>query len=224
MGIVGILIANLNGPWSKWDYPNVSMAIWAMAAWVYLAAYIALIYRIRMRREFRDRTLLSESREELADAEAEVSGGATDFSTLWHATQKRLDYYHDIATTQSERSFNYGQLAAGSGLLVLLIAAVVAGFSHSTTTSIVAGATGVIGGGIGAYIGATFMRAQEQSAMQLKAYFLQPLEFSKYLAAERLLSGLEGDERDKAIHLIIEGIVLNRSGTPVGQVETPDAS
>jgi hypothetical protein len=67
------------------------------------------------------------------------TGGDTDFGALWTATQKRLDYYHKIATTQAERSFMYGQIAAGAGFVVVIIAAFIAGFSRSTAAAIASG-------------------------------------------------------------------------------------
>ena len=76
------------------------------------------------------------------------TGGDTDFGALWTATQKRLDYYHKIATTQAERSFMYGQIAAGAGFVVVIIAAFIAGFSRSTAAAIASGVAGVAGGGL----------------------------------------------------------------------------
>ena len=47
------------------------------------------------------------------------------------------------------------------------------------------------------------MRSQETATDQLRAYFSQPLEFSKYLAAERLLGSLDTENRAVATKLII---------------------
>ncbi|WP_225642462.1 hypothetical protein [Streptomyces werraensis] len=44
----------------------------------------------------------------------------------------------------------------------------------------------------------TFVKSQETAAEHLKAYFDQPLEFSRYLAAERLLADLGLSEEQKA--------------------------
>ncbi|HVB45229.1 MAG TPA: hypothetical protein VNF47_21345 [Streptosporangiaceae bacterium] len=163
--------------------------------------------RSRARRDFRDRKLLGQAQEELKQADEEITGGATDFGALWSATQKRLDYYHRIATTQAERSFMYGQIAAGAGFVVIVISALIAGFSRSTAAAIAAGVSGVAGGGLGAYIGSTFMRSQDAASAQLRAYFAQPLEFSKYLAAERLLAFIGEDSRLSAVNQMITAIM-----------------
>jgi hypothetical protein len=162
----------------------------------------------QLRKAFADRILLAEARKELNQAEDDVvSGGVTDFGSLWIATQKRLDYYHKIATTQSEQSFLYGQIAAGIGFAIILASALVAAFAHSTAASISSVVAGLSGGGLGAFIGATFMKSQEAASAQLREYFHQPLEFSKYLAAERLLEFLKEPDRGAAIQKMIEAIV-----------------
>jgi MFS family permease len=164
-------------------------------------------YRKAQRRAAEDRHVLAEAKVELDRVEADISDeGRTDFETLWKVTQKRLDYYHKIATTQAERSFLYGQGAAAVGFAVLIICAIIAAFARSAAASIAAGLVGVTGGGLAAYIGSTFMRSQETAADQLRAYFAQPLEFSRFLAAERLLSKLDHESRARATTIIINSI------------------
>ena len=173
---------------------------------LYASVFLILAFRAQARKEFNDRMLLGEAQQQLKEVEQEISGDPQkDLVMLWSATQKRLDIYHKIATTQSERSFLYAQIAAGMGFLVLIIAAVIAGFSRSTAASIVAGVTGISGGGLGAYIGATFMKSQEMASTQLRAYFNQPLEFSRYLEAERLI--LLVNEKNRAA--TVQGIITS---------------
>jgi hypothetical protein len=60
------------------------------------------------------------------------------------------------------------------------------------------------------YIGRTFIRSQETAARYLRAYFDQPLAFSRYLAAERLLSSqseLKSEERDAMLRIIVSAMV-----------------
>jgi hypothetical protein len=182
-------------------------ALIGAATFMYFAFFLRNISRSRARREFSDRMLLGQAQAELRQVEDEITGGDTDFGTLWAATQKRLDYYHKIATTQAERSFMYGQIAAGAGFVVIIIAAFVAGFSRSTAAAIASGVTGVAGGGLGAYIGSTFMKSQDMASAQLRAYFSQPLEFSKYLAAERLLTFIDKSDRTAAVNDMISSIM-----------------
>lgn len=76
-----------------------------------------------------------------------------------------------------------------AGFVALLLFAVLALFvADDSTERIIAGALGVISGALSGFIGRTFVRAQESAANHLQAYFDQPLKFSRYLAAERLIS------------------------------------
>jgi hypothetical protein len=182
----------------------------ALAAFffAYIGVVVARVRQRQLRSQYNDRLTISEARKELRQAEEEVAiSGATDFFSLWSLTQKRLDYYHRIATTQAERSFMYGQIAAGLGFATVLITAVIAAFARSLAASISAAVVGVSGGGLGAYIGATFMRSQDVSAAQMREYFRQPLEFSNDLAAERLLGMLDDESKKDAIKEMIRGIV-----------------
>ena len=176
--------------------------VWVLLGYVTLPAGF-----IVARREFGDRRLLANEHAELVRAEDEVAAGATDFPSLWIVTQKRLDYYHRIATTQAEQSFLYGQIAAGAGFVIVLVSVVVAAFAHSAVASISSVVSGLSGGGLGAFIGATFMKSQDTASVQLREYFRQPLDFSKYLAAERLLEQLDSSDRPAAIRRMIEAIV-----------------
>lgn len=187
--------------------------------WLYAGIYAGLLRRQQARREFRDRMLVGEAHDELKQAEQEITSGSTDFGALWAATQRRLDYYHKIATTQAERSFMYGQIAAGAGFVVIMIAALIAAISRSTAGAIAASITGVSGGGLAAYIGATFMKSQDSAAAQLRAYFLQPLEFSKYLAAERLLPMVDEAGHANAVSNMINAIMA----APVDQSSSKQA-
>jgi hypothetical protein len=174
---------------------------------LYASVLLGFAARAQARKEFNDRVLLGEAQQALKETEEEISGDAQkDLIRLWSATQKRLDIYHKIATSQSERSFLYAQVAAGMGFLVVVAAALIAGISRSTAASIVAGVAGISGGGLAAYIGATFMKSQEMASTQLRAYFNQPLEFSRYLEAERLMHLIDQKDRTETVQSIIMSI------------------
>jgi len=66
-----------------------------------------------------------------------------------------------------------------------------------------------------AYVGNTFMKSQEAAAAQLRAYFLRPLEFSKYLAAERIIELLDEKDRMSSVRLLIEAIATGSSSRSV---------
>jgi hypothetical protein len=101
---------------------------------------------------------------------------------------------------------------------VLVISAVIAGLANSASASIVAGAAGVFGGALGGYMGTTFVRMQQDASTRLRAYFMQPLEFSRVLAAERLAETLEGSARDAAVLAIIRSVT---NAPDIGADEPP---
>lgn len=109
-------------------------------------------------------------------------------AALWELTHGRLDLYHQIVTNQARRSFGAAQAAIIIGFVLLVAFAVLAVRAKITTAAISAGGLGAVGAAFSAYIGRTFIRSQESAASHLRAYFDQPLELSRYLAAERLLA------------------------------------
>jgi hypothetical protein len=156
---------------------------------------------------------LNLARQELSVAEDELrrevsSDAQLGLSALWGLTHKRLDYYHRIATEQAESSFRYARIAMTAGFVVLVLAVVPALLAGNEVASIVAGSLGAIAAGLGGFISRTFIRSQETAAQHLRAYFLQPLEFSRYLVAERLLDTLPEDKKAEGILAIVRGISL----------------
>ncbi|MBC3843592.1 hypothetical protein GXW82_35455 [Streptacidiphilus sp. 4-A2] len=208
------------GEWAYNNHIDHTKAIQTMAitcaTYLYLGIPLLAAANIRARRNFQDKTLIGIALEELRRAEDEAAEPDVSFHTLWVATQRRLDYYHKIATSQAEKSFLYGQIAAGAGFLILVTSAVVAAFARTNTASVVIGATGITASGIGAYMGSTFLKIQERASQQLGAYFAQPLEFSKFLAAERLLQSLDQEGKNAAVRDIISAI----SGAPPAKEST----
>lgn len=206
IGLLGVKLVATDP--EKFNY-EVAVA-YACILWLVFAGYAYYLRKLQLRSQFNDRIILSKSRSDLQRAEDEVvSGETTDFLSLWNVTQKRLAYYHDIATAHAEKSFSYGQIAAASGFIVLLVGATIAAFTTTISGAIAAAIAGIAGGGLGAYIGATFMRSQDVAAEQMREYFRQPLEFSKFLGAERLLDTLDGDARTQATQAIIEAMIKN---------------
>jgi hypothetical protein len=131
-------------------------------------------------------------------------------SALWEVTHSRLDLYHRIATGQARRSFLAAQVATFVGFVILVILAVLAVRARTTASAIATGGLGAVSAALAGYIGRTFVRSQETAAAHLRAYFDQPLEFSRYLAAERLLASaqdLSGLQRAKILTALIEAIV-----------------
>jgi hypothetical protein len=208
--VVGVTAALIATATDTYDGKEALFGLAAGGATAYVLAYAFVYYRLQQRRAWRDRRLLDEARADLVRAEASLPSdmdASLDFQSLWTVTQKRLDYYHRIATSQAERSFLFGQLAAGVGFTVILGCAVAAAFARSSTAAIVVALLGATGGGLAGYIGSTFMRSQETAAAQLRAYFLQPLQFSKVLAGERLLEQMTDDaSRTVAATILIRSL------------------
>jgi hypothetical protein len=134
------------------------------------------------------------------------SSGPLELERLWVATQQRLDYYHQIATFQAETSFRNAQAAMIAGFLLVTISAVAATLARSTLGGVVAGILGGTGAAMAAYIGRTFVRAQETASEHLRSYFVQPLEISRVLAAVHLLDDVPAQQRQVTLTTIAQGI------------------
>ncbi|MEU1104889.1 hypothetical protein ABZ408_28565 [Streptomyces tibetensis] len=143
-------------------------------------------------------------------------------SELWTVTHRRLDHYHGIALGQARQSFRNAQIAMGLGF-ALLIAFVIVAFNASTTAgTVVAGGLGAVSAGLAGYVSRTFIRSQEAAAGHLRAYFDQPLEFSRYLAAERLMAdaGLSEEKRAEVLSLLVQTMIAGPAGAaPTGTGE-----
>ena len=142
----------------------------------------------------------AEARLEAALAEPRTEGtrSGLKLSELWAVTHARLDRYHGIALKQARASFLSAQVAMVTGFAMLVVFTVLGLRSETTAGSVVAGALGVASAGLAGYVSRTFVRSQEAAATHLRSYFDQPLEFSRYLAAERLLNDSDLTRRERA--------------------------
>ncbi|WP_445283563.1 hypothetical protein [Streptomyces sp. DSM 118148] len=150
----------------------------------------------------------------------DLSGTRLTLPELWAVTHRRLDLYHEIALGQAARSFRNAQVAMVLGFLLLAVFVAVALRSSTTAGSVVAGALGAVAAALAGYVSRTFIRSQEAAAGHLRAYFDQPLEFSRYLAAERLVVGaaLNEERRAEVLGVLVEAMV---TGTGPGAQESP---
>ena len=132
-------------------------------------------------------------------------------AALWTVTHERLDLYHRIATGQARRSFITAQFAMITGFGLLIVFAIVAVQAHTAAAAIAASGLGAVSAAFAGYIGRTFVQSQQSAAAHLRAYFDQPLEFSRYLAAERLLaaSDVGAGERGAIVHELVQAIIRN---------------
>ncbi|MEU1187996.1 hypothetical protein [Streptomyces sp. NPDC005859] len=135
-------------------------------------------------------------------------------SELWAVTHRRLDHYHGIALGQAKQSFLNAQIAMGLGFALLVGFVIVALKASTVAGSVVAGGLGAVSAALAGYVSRTFIRSQEAAAGHLRAYFDQPLEFSRYLAAERLMAdaGLSEEHRAEVLSLLVQTMITGPSG------------
>ncbi|MEU6349692.1 hypothetical protein ABZ896_10240 [Streptomyces sp. NPDC047072] len=142
------------------------------------------------------------------EAEAQHDRRDLALARLWSLTHRRLDLYHEIATNQARRSFVSAQISMGVGFALLVLFVVLALNIRNTAGAIVTGGLGAVSAALAGFISKTFVKSQQSAADHLKAYFDQPLEFSRYLAAERLLAdaGLPDEKRAEVVALLVQTI------------------
>ncbi|GGZ99972.1 hypothetical protein GCM10010371_69070 [Streptomyces subrutilus] len=150
--------------------------------------------------------------------EASAEQARLALSDLWSVTHRRLDHYHGIALGQAAKSFRNAQIAMTVGFVLLVGFAVAGVMANSTAGAVVAGALGAVSAALAGYVSQTFVKSQETSAGHLRAYFDQPLEFSRYLAAERLIAdaGLTSEQRARITESLVQAMI---AGPPVNPNE-----
>jgi hypothetical protein len=209
---------------ARWAFVLRSVAL-ALATFFLFGGYIVAVFKTSKRRVFRERLLVEDAESNLRDAESAVHaefrdhGSSLELASLWNLTHARLDYYHQIATRQAQASFRNSQVATTAGFTVVILAVLASLLAGSLPVSIVAAVLGTTGVALSGFVSRTFLKAQEVASAQLKGYFLQPLEFSRYLVAERLLGTLSESDKSKGILMLVSGI----SAGPNCQQETHPA-
>lgn len=147
----------------------------------------------------------------------------TDFGTLWVATQKRIGYYHRIATSQARNSFISSQLAIVAGFILLVVFGIIAAQATTAVGAISAGAVGVVGAALSAYIGATFMKAQSEASAQLREFFNQPVEFARLLGAERLIESMDEQHKSETVRQLVMSIMPSSTLSTSEKKESPSS-
>ncbi len=142
-----------------------------------------------------------------AESSAESSSSVINFDFLWRETQERLSVYHRMATGQSAKSYRNSQIAIIAGFAVLLLCMLLASFVASPAGVLTAGGIAAIGAVLTGYLTRTFMQMYRSTSEQLRSYFDQPLDFSRNLGAERLLSQIADDSKraDAVVEIIRAG-------------------
>ncbi|MFE3486378.1 MULTISPECIES: RNA-binding domain-containing protein [Streptomyces] len=161
---------------------------------------------------------------DVSEAEAEDDARLT-LSALWAVTHRRLDHYHTIALKQAAKSFRNAQIAMSFGFMLLVGFAAIAFWASTTAGAVVAGALGAVSAALAGYVSRTFVRSQETAAGHLRSYFDQPLEFSRYLAAERLIADarLDSGQRAEILGGLVQAMVLGQPPAPEVQESSRSA-
>ncbi|WP_251093109.1 hypothetical protein [Streptomyces sp. Caat 7-52] len=147
-------------------------------------------------------------------ADERIPASRLTLPELWTLTHRRLDLYHDIATGQARRSFRNAQIAMFAGFFLLVVFVAVALQASTTAGSIVAGGLGAVSAALAGFVSRTFVKSQETAAAHLRAYFDQPLEFSRHLAAERLITdaALTPAQRAEVLMALVQTMVAPPGG------------
>lgn len=135
-------------------------------------------------------------------------------STLWRLTHRRLELYHRIATSHAKQSFISAQASMILGFGMLAAFVYLALKVSNTAGAIVAGGLGAVSAALAGFISKTFVKSQQTAAEHLRAYFDQPLEFSRYLAAERLLAdaNLSEEKQAEVVAALVQAIAAGPGG------------
>ncbi|WP_327123719.1 hypothetical protein [Streptomyces sp. NBC_01727] len=144
------------------------------------------------------------------DGEAETERPTTlGLAELWETTHARLGLYHEIATGQAKSSFFSAKLSMWAGFSLLILFVILALNASTTAGAIVAGGLGAVSAALSGYVSKTFIRSQEAAATHLRSYFDQPLELSRYLAAERLIADgdLSQEQRGEVLSALVQAMV-----------------
>jgi len=142
------------------------------------------------------------AREVAQQAVAELEDAA-DLAALIKANRKQMEAYDLLARAQAATAFRNSQVAMATGLVVLLVGAVIAIGTPSTTSKITTASLTAIGGMLSGYIARTFLQTYARALRQLNFYFQQPLINSYLLTAQRLIEKMSAGERDPVLSSVV---------------------
>src|SRR6185295_2351411 len=128
---------------------------------------------------------------------------AADLAALIKANRKQMEAYDLLARAQAATAFRNSQVAMATGLVVLLVGAVIAIGTPSTTSKITTASLTAIGGMLSGYIARTFLQTYARALRQLNFYFQQPLINSYLLTAQRLIEKMSAGERDPVLSSVV---------------------
>ncbi|MFF1416776.1 hypothetical protein [Streptomyces sp. NPDC058280] len=161
--------------------------------------------------------------EDDVDEEPQAQAPHLALPELWKTTHARLKLYHDVALGHADRSFRSAQYAMWAGFVALGAFVAVAFNASNTAGSVIAGGLGAVSAALAGFIGRTFVRSQETAAEHLRSYFDQPLELSRYLAAERLIADatLDNERRAEVLTALVTAMVAGPPQPPTDAANPP---
>jgi hypothetical protein len=131
-----------------------------------------------------------------------------DLQNLLLVNRTQLNLYQEIATKDAKAASRNSRFAIGIGFIILVVGAVVAVRTPSSTSKIVVAALASLGSVLSGYIGQTFLRAQADAMKQLNYYFRQPLVASYLLSAERIALKLNDENSTRtALRDVIKNVL-----------------
>jgi hypothetical protein len=132
-----------------------------------------------------------------------------DLGDLAIFNHRQVEAYQTIARSQARRSYGSSQVAAGVGLLILVIGSInVLWTSNSGARVPVTVLTG-LGAAIAGYVGKTYLDTYRLTIDQMHWYYGQPLVSSYMLAAERLAEKINHEWPNEAEHAYMSILQAN---------------
>jgi hypothetical protein len=176
--------------WGETEASGVALALGSVAGlfFVILLCWLALQNNTRhswfVADELASRQLSIETTADEIAKQIKAGGGTgPEFATFWKETYTRLNSYHAEARSQLRSAYILAQVAAAFGFVTLLVLGIIAAFAASSILTIVAGAAATVGAGLAAFISKTFQATYTQALGQRMAYFDEPVEIARLLAA-----------------------------------------
>lgn len=211
--IVSITIATFNME-AGWFYATDSdiVARWGLVAFILASLFLLfVIFAFVIGHDRYERNKLKAQKDFIRQKEGRLnaSGTTVTFHELWTSNNERIDFYHDIATRQSQASFRAAQITALVGFILSIGLGAVTIIFASGTTAVAASVVAVSTAAMSGYIGSTFLKAQAEASTQLRVFFAQPVELARLLSAERLVEQRVAKEDQSEVVASLAAAVLS---------------
>ncbi|MFD2024157.1 hypothetical protein [Promicromonospora aerolata] len=189
---------------------SISLAT-AVVVGGYIMRAIALYQADRRYDEVRTRVQAAEDALQVA---LESQDQNLALQRIWAVVHERLEQYHQDAQRQGRIAFSRAMGAMSLGFLILAACVAATFFATSAIGIVVTGSLGAISAGVAGYVSQTYLRAYQDSAIHLRAYFAQPVEASRFLFAERAIavSGLPDADRAELMKVLVHAMVAGGLG------------